>query len=81
MQNCKVTVMLAKKTTKNQITLPKKIVEHFPDTEYFDVQEQAGRIVLIPLRPSRADEVRDKLEALGITESDVQDAVAWARQD
>ena len=73
--------MLAKKTTKNQITLPKKIVEHFPDTEYFDVREQGGRIVLIPLRPSRADEVRDKLEALGIAESDVQDAVEWARHD
>jgi hypothetical protein len=31
--------------------------------------------VLVPLRPNRADEVRDKLEAIGITEADVTAAV------
>ena len=51
--------MLAKKTSKNQITLPKAIISHFPDTEYFDVREEDGHIVLVPLRPSRADDVRD----------------------
>jgi len=29
--------VLAKKTTKNQITLPKKVVARFTDVEYFDV--------------------------------------------
>ncbi len=29
--------MLAKKTSKNQLTLPKEIVKAFPDAEYFDV--------------------------------------------
>lgn len=72
--------MLAKKTSKNQITLPKAIVSRFPDTEYFDVREENGRIVLVPVRPSRANEVRDKLAKLGITEADVDDAVRWARQ-
>jgi bifunctional DNA-binding transcriptional regulator/antitoxin component of YhaV-PrlF toxin-antitoxin module len=72
--------MLAKKTSKNQITLPKKIVDHFPGTDYFDVREESGRIVLVPMKTSRADEVRAKLEALGITETDVQDAVEWARR-
>lgn len=72
--------MLAKKTSKNQITLPKAIISHFPDTEYFDVREEDGHIVLVPLRPSRADEVRDKLAKLGLTEEDVADAVQWARQ-
>jgi bifunctional DNA-binding transcriptional regulator/antitoxin component of YhaV-PrlF toxin-antitoxin module len=72
--------MLAKKTSKNQLTLPKAIVEHFPDVDYFEVREEHGRIVLVPLRPNRADEVRDKLEAIGITESDVTAAVGWARE-
>jgi bifunctional DNA-binding transcriptional regulator/antitoxin component of YhaV-PrlF toxin-antitoxin module len=72
--------MLAKRTSKNQITLPKAIISHFPDTEYFDVREEDGHIVLVPLRPSRADEVRDKLAKLGLTEADVADAVQWARQ-
>jgi bifunctional DNA-binding transcriptional regulator/antitoxin component of YhaV-PrlF toxin-antitoxin module len=73
--------MLAKKTSKNQITLPKAIISRFPDTEYFDVREEDGHIILVPLRPSRANEVRDKLAELnGITESDVNDAVRWVRQ-
>ena len=53
--------MLAKKTSKNQITLPKAIVERFPDVEYFDVREEQGRIVLFPVALNRADAVRDKL--------------------
>jgi hypothetical protein len=36
--------------------------------------------VLLPLRPNRADEVRDKLQAIGITEADVAAAVSWARE-
>ena len=72
--------MLAKKTSKNQITLPKAIAARFPRVDYFDVSEVDGRIVLAPVRPSRADEVRDRLERLGITNQDVSDAVAWARR-
>ena len=71
--------MLAKKTSKNQITLPKAIVCHFPDIEYFDVREEEGRIVLVPVRPSHSDDVRKKLSELGISEEEVADAVEWAR--
>jgi bifunctional DNA-binding transcriptional regulator/antitoxin component of YhaV-PrlF toxin-antitoxin module len=71
--------MLAKKTSKNQLTLPKAIVEHFPGVDYFDVREEDGRIVLMPLRPNRADEVRAKLEQLGIRDEDIDAAVQWAR--
>jgi virulence-associated protein VagC len=73
--------MLAKKTSKNQITLPKSAVERFPGVDYFEVIPEDERIVLVPLRRSRAGEVRAKLEALGITETDVTDAVAWARRN
>ena len=72
--------MLAKKTSKNQITLPKAIATHYPEVEYFDIQEENGRIILIPLRPNRSEEVRSKLEQLGITEEDVSDAINWARK-
>ena len=71
--------MLAKKTVKNQITLPKKIVERFPDVEYFDVNVDNGNIVLKPVSPNRINEVRDKLAELGISERDIRDAVNWAR--
>ncbi|MGE5155595.1 MAG: AbrB/MazE/SpoVT family DNA-binding domain-containing protein [Bdellovibrio bacteriovorus] len=72
--------MLAKKTSKNQHTLPKAIVEHFPNVDYFEVREELGHIVLVPLRLNRADEMRAKLEAIGITEADVEAAVRWARE-
>lgn len=70
---------IAKKTSKNQITLPRIIVDRFPGVEYFDVQEKEGQIVLRPVRPDAAAEVRARLEALGIEEGDVEAAVRWAR--
>ncbi|HHH46543.1 MAG TPA: AbrB/MazE/SpoVT family DNA-binding domain-containing protein [Thiotrichales bacterium] len=72
--------MLTKKTSRNQITLPKAVVERFPDATYFEVQAEEDRIILIPVRPRRADEVRAKLEKLGISEQDIDDAIEWARR-
>ena len=72
--------MLAKLTTKNQLTLPKAVLAAFPDAEYFDVSEENGRIVLAPVRVTRANAVRAKLADLGLTEADVAEAVAWARR-
>jgi hypothetical protein len=72
--------MLAKLTTKNQLTLPKAVATRFTGVEYFDVSTDGSAITLKPLRPSRLDEVRAKLEQLGITEQDITDAIAWARQ-
>ncbi|MDO4231508.1 MAG: AbrB/MazE/SpoVT family DNA-binding domain-containing protein [Lautropia sp.] len=72
--------MLAKLTSKNQITLPKAVVSAVDAAEYFEVVAENGRIVLTPVRVQRAQAVRDKLEQMGITEQDLEDAVAWARQ-
>ncbi|MGA3263464.1 MAG: AbrB/MazE/SpoVT family DNA-binding domain-containing protein [Terracidiphilus sp.] len=72
--------MLAKMTVKNQLTLPKAVVTRFAGVEYFDVSTDGSAILLKPLRPSRLDEVRDKLAQLGITEQDITDAIAWARK-
>ena len=72
--------MLAKKTSKNQITLPKAVISHFPGIEYFDVMEEDGKIVLAPLKPSRAGDVRKKLKQLGIDEPDIKDAIGWVRK-
>jgi hypothetical protein len=72
--------MLAKRTVKNQITLPKTVVARFGGVEYFDVSTDGETIVLRPLQISRADEVRARLEQLDIEEQDVSDALSWARQ-
>ena len=71
--------MLAKMTSKNQVTLPKAVVSQVALTDYFDVEVEGGRIILTPVRIQKADAVRNKLAALGIDESDVAEAVAWAR--
>jgi hypothetical protein len=72
--------MLAKLTSKNQITLPKAAVTSVDAAEYFDVTVEGGRIVLTPVKIQKAQAVREKLEELGITEQDVEDAIAWARR-
>ena len=71
--------MLAKRTAKNQVTLPKAIVQAVGDPNHYDVSTENGRIILTPVRIQKADAVRTKLAELGITEEDVQDAITWAR--
>ena len=71
--------MLAKVTSKNQLTLPKKVVNELGKVEYFEVETREGRIVLTPVRIQRADAVRAKLTELGLVEQDVRNAVDWAR--
>jgi len=73
--------MLAKITSKNQLTLPKSIVTSIPKTDYFEVEVENGRIMLTPVRMQQADAVRAKLEALGINDEDVLDAIEWARKN
>jgi bifunctional DNA-binding transcriptional regulator/antitoxin component of YhaV-PrlF toxin-antitoxin module len=75
--------MLAKLTAKNQLTLPKRALEALGlDTPpvYFDVEIDEGRIILTPARIGSAEAVRRKLAELGVTDSDVADAVSWARR-
>lgn len=71
--------MLAKMTSKNQLTLPKLALQELGPVEYFDVEVRAGQIVLTPVRILRGDAVRAKLAALGLGQADVGDAVRWAR--
>ena len=72
--------MLAKMTSKNQLTLPKAITNAVGPAQYFDVKAIDGQIVLTPVRIQRADAVRAKLAELNLKESDVDDAVDWARR-
>ena len=72
--------MIAKKTSKNQLTLPKKVVERFPDVEYFDVRADEAQITLLPVRPGELQQVQARLKRLGLSETDVRDAVTCARR-
>ena len=79
--------MLAKKTAKNQVTLPKEIADRFPDTVYFDVRVEGRKITLRPVRIETEGEeqdpgrIREKMRRLGLTEKDVTAAIRWARKE
>lgn len=72
--------MLAKRTSRNRVTLPRTVVDATGPAEYYEVSTEHGSIVLTPLRLHSANAVRARLAALGITECDVKEAVAWARK-
>ena len=72
--------MLAKLTSKNQLTLPKAAVAAAGNAEYFEVEARAGCLLLTPVRMQRADAVRAKLAQLDLGDNDLAAAVAWARK-
>jgi len=76
--------MLTKRTFKNQVTLPKEVLKSFPNVDYFDVSAREGEIVLRPVSvtPSaeRLSKVRAKIKSLGLTQSDIDAAIHWARK-
>ena len=66
-------------TGENQVTIPEGVLAEFPDSIYFDVTTENGRIVLTPIEPAPIEEVWARIAELGITEQDVADAIQWAR--
>jgi len=76
--------MLAKKTSKNQLTLPKKIAGVFEGIDYFDVAVKDNVIILKPVKITPAESalegVRNKIEALGLKDEDIKKAIRWARK-
>jgi bifunctional DNA-binding transcriptional regulator/antitoxin component of YhaV-PrlF toxin-antitoxin module len=73
--------MLAKITTKNQITIPKKIMDQMPGVKYFEVELKEATIILKPLRIHATDleRIRSKIKRLGLKQSSVDEAIRWAR--
>jgi antitoxin component of MazEF toxin-antitoxin module len=72
--------MLAKITSKNQLTLPKSLTQAVGATDYFDVEVRGGQLILTPVRIQRGDAVRAKLAELNLTEEDIAAAVSWAKK-
>ena len=73
--------MLAKITTKNQITIPKKIINRMPDVKYFDVELKNGFITMKPLKfyDTDLEQIRSKIKKLGLKQNNVAEAIKWAR--
>ena len=73
--------MLAKLTSKNQITIPKQIIDQIPETRYFDVKLNGETVVMKPLTiyDSDLEQVRSKIKKLGLKPDCVAEAIKWAR--
>ena len=67
-------------TDKNELTLAEGILADFPGVDCFEVTVEDGRLVLTPFEDITIEGVWAIIEALGITEEDVADAVKWARE-
>jgi hypothetical protein len=75
--------VLAKLTSKNQITIPAELLKQVPTCDYFEATVERGAILLRPVivRPAvHVERIRDTLAEAGLTEADVRDAVRWARR-
>lgn len=77
--------MLCKRTFKNQITLSKKLVEAVGSPDYFETTVKDNAIMLIPVKISplhshRLSQTRKKIAGLGLSEKDIDQAIAWARK-
>lgn len=73
--------MLAKITSKNQITIPKKIMDKIPDIKHFDIELKNGVIIMKPIRfyDTNLDQIRAKIKKLGLKENSVAEAIEWAK--
>jgi len=76
--------MLAKKTSKNQLTLPKQVARMFQGIDYFDTTVKDNSIILKPVKKTSAEStlesVRDKILALGLYDRDIKEAIRWTRR-
>jgi bifunctional DNA-binding transcriptional regulator/antitoxin component of YhaV-PrlF toxin-antitoxin module len=74
-------MMLTKITSKNQVTIPKKIMDQLPETRYFEVELQDGAVVLKPLRTYSTclEAIRSKVKNLDLSPLCVKEAIKWAR--
>lgn len=75
--------MLAKLTSKNQITIPKKIMDQLPDIHHFDIKLDNGVVVMKPLviYDTDLDQIRSKIKKLGLENNIVAEAIQWARKN
>jgi hypothetical protein len=76
-----ILTVLAKLTSKNQLTLPKQALEGLGPVSHFQVEVDGDRLILTPARIGGLEAVRRHIAALGITEADIKQAVKEVRAE
>jgi hypothetical protein len=75
--------MLTKKTAKNQLTIPKALLDQLPPTDYFDAEVVDDALVLKPVKVVQMVDIariRTRLKRRRVRPDDVKQAVLWARE-
>jgi len=73
--------MLVKLSSKNQITVPAKILAKLPGTKYFEVELENGTLILKPVKvvETNLEQIQRKMANLRLKEDSVAEAIQWAR--
>lgn len=73
--------MLVKLSSKNQVTVPRKILAQMPETRYLEVEWKDGAIIMKPVAvvDTNLEQIRDKMKQLGLNQECVSEAIQWAR--
>jgi hypothetical protein len=75
--------MLTKKTAKNQLTIPKALLDQLPPTDYFDAEVVDDALVLKPVKVVQMVDIariRTRLKRRRVRPDDVKQAVLGARE-
>lgn len=78
--------MLCRLGSKNQITIPKELLQDLGGQEYFKIRRENLQIILEPvvIRPMENDDltrIRNKIATKGIKEDDLPTLVAEAKSE
>jgi len=65
----------------NRCFHPKKIIEKLPDVKHFDIEFKDGVVILKPIKifNTNLDQIRAKMNKLGLKEDSVAEAILWAK--
>jgi hypothetical protein len=63
--------------SRHNITIPKKIVDQLPETDYFEVELKEGLVLLKPLQIYETDleKIRSKMKNLGLKTDSLREAI------
>jgi hypothetical protein len=72
---------LVKLSSKNQVTVPRKILAQMPATQFLDVEWKDGAIVMKPVAvvETNLENIREKMKRFGLNENSVIEAIQCAR--
>ncbi|MGV6858067.1 MAG: hypothetical protein ACWA5X_03750 [bacterium] len=69
--------MIATRTPANNIALPFELSERYRHIDHYQVFEEEGRLVLIPVVETHAQKVEAQLEVLDYSSEEISKVIRW----